>query len=62
MASPLGQMLYSEDLKSGTFKINSLWQVECARGTELPGQHIKQDLGLGLFFLMEKKGKKIKEP
>lgn len=47
-------MLYSEKLKSGTFKINSLWQLECAKGTELPGQHIKQDLGLGFFFLMKK--------
>lgn len=55
MASPLGQMLYSEELKLGTFRINSLWQLECARGVELPGQHIKQDLGLGLFFLMKKK-------
>lgn len=58
VASPLGQMLYSEELKSGTFKINSLWQLECARGTELPGQHIKQDLGLGLFFLIKKRKKK----
>ena len=54
LASPLGQMLYSEELKSGMFKINSLWELECAKGTELPGQHIKQDLGLGFFFLMKK--------
>lgn len=60
VASPLGQMLYSEELESGTFKINSLWQLERTRGTELPGQHIKQDLGLGLFFLMKKKIKKSK--
>lgn len=58
VASPLGQMLYSEELESGTFKINSLWQLERTRGTELPGQHIKQDMGLGLFFLMKKKNKR----
>lgn len=62
VSHPTGRDALFRGVKSGTFKINSLWQLECAKGRELPGQHIRQDLGLVFNFFLFYKKKKEKEP